>query len=118
MIFLDEPTTGLDSTTSLHLMQFLNKIAKSGRTIVSTIHQPSSEIFDQFDRLLIMVQGNIVYQGQAKDSMKYFGGIGFPIKKHSNPTDYYMRIMNKEGLALEYLEKGEQIDDGEVKKQF
>lgn len=87
-------------------MQFLNKIAKSGRTIVSTIHQPSSEIFEQFDRLLIMVQGNIVYQGQAKDSMAYFESIGFKIKKHCNPTDYYMRIMNKEGLSLEYLERG------------
>lgn len=45
----------------------------------------------------------MVYQGQAKDSMSYFGRIGFPIKKNSNPTDYYMRIMNKEGLSLEYL---------------
>jgi ABC-type multidrug transport system ATPase subunit len=81
-------------------MQFLNRITKTGRTIVSTIHQPSSEIFNQFDRLIIMVGGNMVYQGQAKDSMAYFGKIGFPVKKHSNPTDYYMRIMNKEGLSL------------------
>lgn len=42
IIFLDEPTTGLDSTTALNVISFLNKMAKAGRTIVSTIHQPSS----------------------------------------------------------------------------
>lgn len=42
-----------------------------------------------------MVQGNIVYQGAALDSMRYFKSIGFVVKKHSNPTDYYMKIMNK-----------------------
>ena len=42
IIFLDEPTTGLDSTTSLNLIRFLNKLAKQGRTVISTIHQPSS----------------------------------------------------------------------------
>lgn len=45
LIFLDEPTTGLDSTTALNLVKFLNRLAHSGRTVVTTIHQPSSEIF-------------------------------------------------------------------------
>lgn len=66
ILFLDEPTTGLDSTTALHVVMTLNKLAKSGRTIVATIHQPSSEIFSSFDRLIIMVQGNLVYQGSCK----------------------------------------------------
>lgn len=42
IIFLDEPTTGLDSTTALHVVQTLNKLANTGRTIIATIHQPSS----------------------------------------------------------------------------
>ena len=45
LIFLDEPTTGLDSTTALNLIRFLNRLAQAGRTVVTTIHQPSSEIF-------------------------------------------------------------------------
>lgn len=45
LIFLDEPTTGLDSTTALNLIRFLNRLANAGRTVVTTIHQPSSEIF-------------------------------------------------------------------------
>lgn len=95
ILFLDEPTTGLDSTTALHVVQFLNKLAKNGRTVVSTIHQPSSEIFAEFDRLIIMVQGSIVYQGDSKQSMNYFSSIGFPVPPRSNPTDFYMKTMNK-----------------------
>ena len=108
----------MDSTTALHVMKFLNKIAKAGRTVISTIHQPSSEIFAEFDRLMILVQGNIVYQGDSQSSMRYFSSIGFPVKKHSNPPDYYMKIMNKEGLSLEFLERGEDINDEEVLRLF
>jgi len=49
LIYLDEPTTGLDSTTALRIVQLLASLAKTGRTVVSTIHQPSSEIFSSFD---------------------------------------------------------------------
>ena len=66
IMFLDEPTTGLDSTTALNVIKTLNNLARSGRTIVATIHQPSSEIFSSFDRMIIMVQGNLVYQGPCQ----------------------------------------------------
>jgi ABC-type multidrug transport system ATPase subunit len=63
IIFLDEPTTGLDSTTSLNLIRFLNKLASNGRTVISTIHQPSSEIFMEFNHIMLMVEGHIIYDG-------------------------------------------------------
>lgn len=62
LLFLDEPTTGLDSTTALNVLEVLKNLALHGRNVVSTIHQPSSEIFNQFDNLLLMVRGNIIYQ--------------------------------------------------------
>ncbi len=62
LLFLDEPTTGLDSTTALNVLELLKHLAENGRNIVSTIHQPSSEIFGQFDNLILMVRGNIIYQ--------------------------------------------------------
>lgn len=54
LIFLDEPTTGLDSYTATQLMQILKNLADSGRTIIQTIHQPNSEIFEKFDRLMLL----------------------------------------------------------------
>ena len=103
MIFLDEPTTGLDSSTALNLIRFLNRLADAGRTVVTTIHQPSSEIFMEFDKIILMVQGNIVYHDNSKDSMAYFNKLGMPVPIHSNPIDHYMKLMNKEGIALQYM---------------
>ncbi len=61
MIFLDEPTSGLDSFKALQIVTLLRKLARQGKTIVSTIHQPSSEAFSKFDRLILMSDGHIVY---------------------------------------------------------
>lgn len=57
LIFLDEPTTGLDSFTSTQIMMLLKNLAESGRTIIQTIHQPNSDIFEMFDQLMLMAHG-------------------------------------------------------------
>jgi ABC-type multidrug transport system ATPase subunit len=61
LILLDEPTSGLDSFKALQIVQLLNKQARKGKTVISTIHQPSSEAFRSFDRLILMMDGYIVY---------------------------------------------------------
>ncbi len=69
LVLLDEPTSGLDSHKALSIVKLLKNLArKRGKTIVSTIHQPSSESFATFDRLILMCDGYIVYQGLAKYS--------------------------------------------------
>ncbi|CAD7967982.1 unnamed protein product [Amoebophrya sp. A120] len=79
VLFLDEPTSGLDSFSSLELMQELKKIAESERAIICcTIHQPSSELFDQFDRVICMRDGEILFSGYngktAEAILTQFGG--------------------------------------------
>jgi len=61
LILLDEPTSGLDSFKALQIVQLLKRLARQGKTIISTIHQPSSESFLEFDRLLLMSDGYCVY---------------------------------------------------------
>lgn len=61
MIFLDEPTTGLDSSTAYNVINLLKKISGNGRTIIITIHSPSCDIFNIFDQLILLVEGNIIY---------------------------------------------------------
>ena len=54
VILLDEPTSGLDSSTAFKIVQLLKNEAKSGKTVIATIHQPSGRVFMQFDRLLLL----------------------------------------------------------------
>ena len=93
ILILDEPTSGLDSVMATVVIHLLKAQADKGKTIITTIHQPSTSIFESFDRLILMVEGNIIYQGPAHTSIDYFKEIGYPCPEHTNPPDYYMRIM-------------------------
>ncbi|XVE80190.1 hypothetical protein DITRI_Ditri14bG0119800 [Diplodiscus trichospermus] len=57
LLFLDEPTSGLDSTTAQRIVLTLLELAKGGRTIVLTIHQPSSRLFYMFHKVLLLSEG-------------------------------------------------------------
>ena len=57
LIFLDEPTSGLDSRSALNVIRVVQKLAKTGRTIICTIHQPSLALFQHFDNLLLLKRG-------------------------------------------------------------
>ena len=59
MLFLDEPTSGLDSNTAFNLLKSMKDIAADGRTLVATLHQPSSQMFQMFDNLLLMAEGHV-----------------------------------------------------------
>lgn len=73
VIILDEPTSGLDSLTSFIIMKYLKKLAKDERkTVVFTIHNPNSEIFGLFDRLILISEGSIIFQGKANSALRYF----------------------------------------------
>jgi ABC-type multidrug transport system ATPase subunit len=67
LLFLDEPTSGLDSAAAFSVVQTLRQLAvDGGRTIVSSVHQPSSEVFALFDDLCLLSSGECVYFGDAK----------------------------------------------------
>ena len=94
-MLLDEPTSGLDSFKALSICMLLQRLARTkGKTIVSTIHSPSSEAFFYFDKLILMCDGNIVYQGDAKQSVQYFKQIDRPVPQFANPADYFMKLLS------------------------
>ena len=93
ILILDEPTSGLDSVTAEVAIRLLKEQARKGRTIITTIHQPSTNIYGLFDRLILMMEGNIIYQGDPKASMRYFGELGYPVPERTNPPDHYMRVL-------------------------
>ena len=102
LIFLDEPTTGLDSFTATNVMEILGDLArKDGRTVVSTIHQPNSDIFEMFDRLMLLARGKIIYFNEASLSVEFFARQGEACPDLSNPADFFMTMMSIESIELD-----------------
>ena len=71
-MFCDEPTSGLDSFMALSVVECMKDLSKRGKTIISTIHQPSSEIFKMFDRICLMAEGKIAFIGDLFAANKFF----------------------------------------------
>ncbi|XWS27975.1 hypothetical protein CRYUN_Cryun25bG0026400 [Craigia yunnanensis] len=94
LLFLDEPTSGLDSTTAQRIVSTLLELAKGGRTIVLTIHQPSSRLFYMFHKVLLLSEGNALYYGQGSAAMDYFSSIGYDPSVAMNPSDFLLDLSN------------------------
>lgn len=92
MVLLDEPTSGLDSYTARYLVKNLRDLARQGKIVLLTIHQPSSDIFHMFDQIGIMSHGHIVYCGPANEMIPYFTALGYPCDKYTNPLDRYVDV--------------------------
>jgi ABC-type multidrug transport system ATPase subunit len=63
ILFCDEITTGLDSYAAAHVVDALKRIARTGKIVVCTIHQPASGVFDKFDDVVLLSNGRLVCQG-------------------------------------------------------
>lgn len=105
LIFLDEPTSGLDSSSALSLFKTIKDLATEGRTIVLTLHQPSSELFSLFDKLLLLVDGYSVYYGPARDMMDYFFSLGYYCNKYYNPADFLMKLLTNDASKQKLIEQ-------------
>ncbi|KAM3964150.1 ATP-binding cassette sub-family G member 4-like [Aphomia sociella] len=104
VIFLDEPTTGLDSLSSAQCIEMLKNLAQDGRTIVCTIHQPTASVYTLFDQVYILADGMCIYHGASTDTVPYLASVGLQCPKYYNPADYILEIANGEyGNFNEFL---------------
>ncbi|GFP87969.1 pleiotropic drug resistance protein 3 [Phtheirospermum japonicum] len=114
IIFMDEPTTGLDARAAAIVMRAVKNVANTGRTIVCTIHQPSIDIFEAFDEVLLLKPGGrMIYCGsvgqQSSKLIEYFESIsGVPrIKDNYNPATWMMEVSSTSSeaeLGLDFAE--------------
>jgi len=95
LLLLDEPTSGLDSTTAQRIVATLRGLARGGRTVVTTIHQPSSRLYRMFDKVVVLSEGCPIYSGQAGRVMEYFESLGYnPGFNFMNPADFLLDLAN------------------------
>ncbi|XP_023321334.1 protein white [Eurytemora carolleeae] len=93
ILFCDEPTSGLDSFMANSVIESLVNLARQGRTVVCTIHQPSSQIYTKFDRLLLMAKGKTAFHGNPASAVEFFTRCGFPCPWNYNPADHFLDVL-------------------------
>jgi ABC-type multidrug transport system ATPase subunit len=94
VLLLDEPTSGLDSTSAVALIRMLQQLARtSQKTVVTSIHQPSSALFASFDQLIMLAEGHVVYFGRPRESLSYLRTQGMACPDGYNAADHWMDLL-------------------------
>ncbi|TDZ36627.1 Brefeldin A resistance protein [Colletotrichum spinosum] len=110
LLFLDEPTSGLDSQSAYSIVRFLRKLCDAGQAIICTIHQPSSDLIEQFDMILALNRGgNTFYFGPVGENgsvvVDYFSQRGFPCPSSRNVAEFIL-----ETASTPSIRDGKRID--------
>ncbi|XP_009889049.1 PREDICTED: ATP-binding cassette sub-family G member 2 [Charadrius vociferus] len=100
ILFLDEPTTGLDASTANAVLLLLKRMSKQGKTIIFSIHQPRYSIFRLFDNLTLLAAGRVLYHGPAQTAIDYFQSTGYQCEPYNNPADFFLDVINGDSTAV------------------
>ncbi|CAJ0598144.1 unnamed protein product [Cylicocyclus nassatus] len=95
ILFCDEPTSGLDSCMALQVVAALKVLACDGKTVISTIHQPSSQVYEMADRLVLMAQGQVAYQGNAADVEGFLSLCSYNRPMYTSISDHFMKVLSR-----------------------
>ncbi|NWH94174.1 ABCG2 protein, partial [Aegithalos caudatus] len=116
ILFLDEPTTGLDASTANAVLLLLKRMSRQGRTIIFSIHQPRYSIFRLFDSLTLLAAGKVLYYGPAQEALQHFQSLGYQCEPFNNPADFFLDVINGDSTAVA-LNKTEESNTAETTEE-
>lgn len=108
IIFADEPTSGLDAFAALQAIKALKDLTEDGHTVIASVHQPRSSIFEMFDDLCILAKGQLVYFGEASQALGYFEKLGYSCPEHYNPAEFLADLVAVDHSGAERERDSEQ----------
>ncbi|KAJ0744000.1 putative ABC transporter, P-loop containing nucleoside triphosphate hydrolase [Helianthus annuus] len=96
-LLLDEPVSGLDSASSFYVMSRIVKLTQQYQmTVITAIHQPSSQVFGLFNNLCLLSLGKTLYFGPTFAANQFFVANGFPCPELQSPADHYLMTINSD----------------------
>jgi len=109
-LFLDEPSTGLDAASAYRVLAYVKNMAREkNMLVVTTIHQPSYELWAMFDRVMIMATGRVAYVGQSGNDIDNFFSSelcgNHVVPPFTNPAEYYLDRVNSDFASKEQLDQ-------------
>ncbi|MES1910805.1 MAG: hypothetical protein MHM6MM_003335 [Cercozoa sp. M6MM] len=115
LVLCDEPTSGLDAESALRVMQVLTRIARAGHTVVCTLHQPSSHVFQLVDDVMILTDGRVAYCGERARLAPFFAEAQLPVPELMNVADHALAVVNTD-FAVEdmHIAKGDEETQSEA----
>jgi len=93
LIMADEPTSGLDAFAAQQAIEALKNLAAEGNTVIMSIHQPRSSIFQMLDDICLLAEGKLIYFGTSKDVLPYFESLGYSCPPQYNPAEYLADLL-------------------------
>jgi len=102
ILFVDEPVSGLDSYNLLNIMTILKNISKT-KTVVCSIHQPQNNVYDLFDNVIFMNNGEISYNGPRENALKYYNSIGYNCDNVTNEPEHIINLLSNPNLNLQLI---------------
>ncbi|KAJ3040325.1 hypothetical protein HK097_002587 [Rhizophlyctis rosea] len=94
ILFLDEPSSGLDSNSAANVVGMCREIAEEGSSVLMTIHQPSTEILNKFHKIILLAKGEVVWFGSVQGALDHFASLKHPCPLYTNPADHFIGIMS------------------------
>ncbi|XP_022114946.2 protein brown [Pieris rapae] len=105
ILICDEPTTGLDSYSASLVIAVLKKLSQ-GKIVICSVHQPSSDLFNEFNSVCLMSEGNLVFCGSQGECKKQFERLKLHCPVNFNPAEFYIRAISNG--SVEFLENNQQ----------
>ncbi|KAJ7964175.1 ABC transporter-like [Quillaja saponaria] len=99
-LFMDEISTGLDSSTTYQIVKCMrNFVHEKEATVLMALLQPSPEIFELFDDLVLLSEGHVAYQGPRADVLEFFVSLGFQLPPCKGIADFLQEVTSRKDQA-------------------